>query len=716
MIIAINHEELIDNSMDIIWSSHVNNAINLEAEMKYSEASEEYGKIISHGYVDERINLLYIRSLTYSHKFHELEIFLLNKAANDTGASVVKNFFNIQQITEFFSLVSFLTGYGKSVHARHLLNYYQKIFSSDKIFNIIVAGYYFNIKEFSNAVVYYEKYLTQDPGCERIHALIGMSIAFDVGMEKGLSYLKGKIQSGINGPDILVAYSRLIFLKHNDFSLFLKNSKFIYQKFSDSSESVIGCINALMENCDFNEAANLLKRSELILNNNEFIHLTVKLICLQGFIDDALAFADKHRLAKHSIEEWCFYIEKFHNICGGGALSLFKTYTPPNYLSKYKYTLVKKTQAIVCLSEFDSRKALRLLKDAAAIDPEAMDVHVLMIQSNLIELNYSEITNLKLKIDLIAARAMVGELIDYSYKTALVFRIVNDILSNGYALAVIEQLKNKELHEKIDILRKLLIHEPEYLGAAIAFIITSRVMGLFNSGGNLIKKKIPKLIVQYWHAENVPADLVQVTKTWQKSVGYDYYLYNMDSALNFLNKNFSKNVSEAFLISNPTVQSDIFRIAYLYVNGGIYVDCDDLCRNFSYEDLLDGSETVFQIEKYGTLGNNFIATVPGVDFFLELLIRIVKNIEEDNSLDAWIKSGPGVLSLEFARYYAENITALSGVKVISYSEYSKYVSQHLPVKYKLSDTYWLSPVRHLLANESSVYPSYENFFNENSLY
>ncbi|WP_114912291.1 WcbI family polysaccharide biosynthesis putative acetyltransferase [Acidibrevibacterium fodinaquatile] len=84
-------------------------------------------------------------------------------------------------------------------------------------------------------------------------------------------------------------------------------------------------------------------------------------------------------------------------------------------------------------------------------------------------------------------------------------------------------------------------------------------------------------IVQFWDSLDPPSDVLELIAAWRASVSPgSHLLFNESSALKFILDNFPPKYAEAFEhCFHPAMKSDLFRLAYLYVNGGIYIDADD---------------------------------------------------------------------------------------------------------------------------------------------
>lgn len=100
---------------------------------------------------------------------------------------------------------------------------------------------------------------------------------------------------------------------------------------------------------------------------------------------------------------------------------------------------------------------------------------------------------------------------------------------------------------------------------------------------NKMKRKvnyIPNHIIQFWSDNDIPEDVKECMDTWNKfsSKGIKYSLFNRVSARDFIKNNYPMYYVKAYdNCSHPALQSDYFRLCYIYLNGGAYIDADDVC-------------------------------------------------------------------------------------------------------------------------------------------
>lgn len=91
----------------------------------------------------------------------------------------------------------------------------------------------------------------------------------------------------------------------------------------------------------------------------------------------------------------------------------------------------------------------------------------------------------------------------------------------------------------------------------------------------------PKTIVQFWHNLNqLPVDVEECIQTWaaRKSEGFRHHLFEESTAERFIASSLGSRHRRAFeRCYHPAMKSDYFRLCYIFLNGGFYVDADDVC-------------------------------------------------------------------------------------------------------------------------------------------
>lgn len=105
------------------------------------------------------------------------------------------------------------------------------------------------------------------------------------------------------------------------------------------------------------------------------------------------------------------------------------------------------------------------------------------------------------------------------------------------------------------------------------------------------KQVTPKKIVQFWHnLRELPKDVEECMSSWTRwtTNGFSYCLFDERSAKEFIGGSLSARHEYAFeRCYHPAMQADYFRLCYLFVEGGFYIDADDVCIGDQIEWLFE---------------------------------------------------------------------------------------------------------------------------------
>ena len=91
----------------------------------------------------------------------------------------------------------------------------------------------------------------------------------------------------------------------------------------------------------------------------------------------------------------------------------------------------------------------------------------------------------------------------------------------------------------------------------------------------------PKTIVQFWHdLRQLPLDVEECVSSWARweRSGFTHHVFDEHAAKAFIGGSLGLRYECAFQrCYHPAMQADYFRLCYLLVEGGFYVDADDVC-------------------------------------------------------------------------------------------------------------------------------------------
>lgn len=146
----------------------------------------------------------------------------------------------------------------------------------------------------------------------------------------------------------------------------------------------------------------------------------------------------------------------------------------------------------------------------------------------------------------------------------------------------------------------------------------------------------------------IPKKLFQTHKSYDLSDNLKQLIHNMvysnpeleytfmdnDECLEFIKENFDEEFVQMY-ISLPLdiMRSDVWRVAVIYINGGIYSDCDVYCIKPLYQ-LIEDKELVVFTEKTGDLSNFFFAAKskhPALKAVLDLMVKNQKIARDTHS-------------------------------------------------------------------------------------
>lgn len=98
--------------------------------------------------------------------------------------------------------------------------------------------------------------------------------------------------------------------------------------------------------------------------------------------------------------------------------------------------------------------------------------------------------------------------------------------------------------------------------------------------------------MQFWHdLGQLPEDVRECISSWSrwKTSGIDHRVFDAADAERFISRSLGLDHARAFeRCYHPAMQADYFRLCYLFVEGGLYVDADDVCIVSDIASLFEG--------------------------------------------------------------------------------------------------------------------------------
>lgn len=108
----------------------------------------------------------------------------------------------------------------------------------------------------------------------------------------------------------------------------------------------------------------------------------------------------------------------------------------------------------------------------------------------------------------------------------------------------------------------------------------------------------PKRIVQFWDDPGrLPSDVRECMESWKEleQSGFELQVFDENSARDFIRVHLSSRHVTAFdKCYHPSMKSDYFRYSYIFVEGGFYVDADDVYHGTTIDHLFSDGRLKLQ--------------------------------------------------------------------------------------------------------------------------
>jgi mannosyltransferase OCH1-like enzyme len=277
-------------------------------------------------------------------------------------------------------------------------------------------------------------------------------------------------------------------------------------------------------------------------------------------------------------------------------------------------------------------------------------------------------------------------------------QLLNDLLIDRKAGTDLRSTKVLPHSSRVPVLLQLVLKRPDHIPTATTLLVTLREGNCFNLStgtSNASVSIIPKRIGQFWDDPDPPDDLLELSKTWRDlNPDHAYVLFNNATAQTYLTAHFPPAVGIAYRrCCDATTKADLFRLAFLSLEGGIWADMDDRCIVPLTSIIPNQAEALFWQESTGHLCNNFMAAKPGHPILQQAFVTAVNAINRGDRDKVWMLTGPGLLSRAFAVAMAQAGDQwrdwLDRIVVLDEFEIWSLVAIHCRTSHKRLGKHWL---------------------------
>jgi mannosyltransferase OCH1-like enzyme len=278
-------------------------------------------------------------------------------------------------------------------------------------------------------------------------------------------------------------------------------------------------------------------------------------------------------------------------------------------------------------------------------------------------------------------------------------KLCNELALDPAALSDLRSLRPLPPLQRIDALAELARHRPDHIPTATMMVIALRQAGLLDQRSTERETPgtgtiIPRTIGQYWDAAEPPPDLWALHQSWALlNPEHDVRLFSDETAIRFLEDNFPPPVRLAYARSaEPAKRADIFRLAYLWIEGGFWADMDDRATAPLASVVPSSTRAFFGQEQWGTLGNNIMGVVQRMPFIGWALSTAVAATNRGDTDLLWYSTGPGLITRAFVQQLAEagldRAAWLRDVLVLERFDLYQIASLHCRTSHKKSLKHW----------------------------
>ncbi len=266
------------------------------------------------------------------------------------------------------------------------------------------------------------------------------------------------------------------------------------------------------------------------------------------------------------------------------------------------------------------------------------------------------------------------------------------------ALQAAEALGAEE--ERIAQLLALVRAAPGFTPAAITLLRALRRTGGWRPGGTggtggaAGAGMVPRTVMQYWDQPLPPEDVARLMESWrERNPSWRHVRFDDAGARTFLAERCAPAVLRAYLRARePAKKADLFRLAWLAAEGGVYADADDRCLRPLDDWLPPQAGFVAFQEDIGTLSNNFLAAAPLHPVLCLALDHAAESINRGDEDLLWLSSGPALLTRAFAQVLAGSAllaqTWLSRTRILDRHELEHAVACLCTAQYKTTPRHW----------------------------
>jgi hypothetical protein len=299
--------------------------------------------------------------------------------------------------------------------------------------------------------------------------------------------------------------------------------------------------------------------------------------------------------------------------------------------------------------------ALAHYEDAVALNPNDIMPQEALARLKLMRFDLEGArTHLRRHYELMAAeRRLRGESLNVSQ--SLLGQMIDEYALDEALYLPLAELNSRPIPERLEPIAALVREAPDSTAPAASLLLALRQAEKLEfipapEGSSAI----PRIITAFWNTPELPPDIEALLQSWRaRNPGFEFRRFDEAQARDYIAAKFPKPVLEAYQrVREIPQKADIFRLAMLVAEGGVYVDADDRCLRPLDTLLPPRANLVLAQEEFGCAANHFIAAAPGHPVLQAALRAVVIAVKRGDNEIPWLLSGPGLLTRALAGHLA----------------------------------------------------------------
>lgn len=241
------------------------------------------------------------------------------------------------------------------------------------------------------------------------------------------------------------------------------------------------------------------------------------------------------------------------------------------------------------------------------------------------------------------------------------------------------------------------------------------------------------MIIQFWDdPKAVPADVRTCMESWKRleEEGFRFAIFDDSSAIAFIGSHYDSRHLEAFSkCAHPAMRADYFRLCYIALNGGVYIDADDSYAGGSLGDVLSSADLTLQplcydVQSDGMLdpfeqaaveddpdrqrifyvNNNPLVASPEHPIVLSALERSTRLLlSTSDPRDIQLLTGPGNLTAALVEHAARFNNERRPLNFVLHPNWANIAKSQWPLEYRKDERNWRNWVqRPTVASDDSA--------------